>query len=106
MVDRAVRRWAGEEAQKRPDVLRIGYIGSYARGDWGVGSDVDLIIVVERCEQPFWQRTLEWDLTSLPVPPDVLVYTREEWQALTRQGGRFYRTVEQEAIWVYVVEAG
>jgi len=104
-VHRAVRHWAGKEAQKRPDVLRIGYMGSYARGDWGVGSDLDLIIVVERCEQPFWQRTLEWDLTSLPVPTDVLVYTREEWQALARQGGRFYRAVEQEAIWVYVAEA-
>ena len=101
-VDRAVRCWAEEEVQKRPDVLRIGYIGSYARGDWGVGSDLDLIVVVERCRQPFWRRTQECDLGSLPVPTDVLVYTRKEWQALARQGGRFYRTVEQEAVWVYV----
>ena len=100
-VDRAVRCWAEERAQQRPDILRIGYIGSYARGDWGVGSDLDLIIVVERCEQPFWRRALEWDLASLPVPADLLVYTREEWQALATQGGQFYHAVEQEAIWVY-----
>lgn len=81
--------------------MRIGYIGSYARSDWGVGSDLDFVIVVERCKEPFWRRTLEWDLTTLPVPTDLLVYTSEEWQALALHGGRFYRTIEHEAIWVY-----
>ena len=52
-MEQAVRRWAREEAKRRPGVLRIGYMGSYARSDWGVGSDLDLVIVVERCEQPF-----------------------------------------------------
>lgn len=34
-VDRAVRRWAEEVARRKPEVVRIGYFGSYARGDWG-----------------------------------------------------------------------
>jgi len=101
-VDQAARQWA-EEAKKRPGVLRIGYFGSYAQENWGVGSDLDLIIVVESSRQPFWQRALDWDTTSLPVPADLLVYTQEEWQALVTQGGRFSRTVEQEVVWVYQV---
>ena len=100
-VDRAVRRWAGEVVRRRPDILRIGYIGSYARGDWGVGSDLDLIIILKQCGRPFWKRAAEWDVTSLPVPADVLVYTEEEWEAMAGEGRRFHRTAEEEAVWIY-----
>ncbi|MHB8731893.1 MAG: nucleotidyltransferase domain-containing protein [bacterium] len=74
-VDEAVRRWAASVVRRRQDVARIGYFGSYARGDWGVGSDLDLIIVVERSDQPFERRAAGWDATGLPVQADVLVYT-------------------------------
>ncbi|MFQ5855561.1 MAG: AmmeMemoRadiSam system protein B [Anaerolineae bacterium] len=100
-VYQAVHQWAGEVIQGRPDILRIGYMGSYARGDWGVGSDLDLIVVVGQDERPFWRRTVAWDLSSLPVPTDILVYTQQEWQALADQSGRFYRTVKEEAMWIY-----
>ena len=100
-VDLAVRSWAARLAGERPDVVRIGYFGSYARGDWGVGSDVDLVIVLERSGQPFARRAAEWDTTELPVPADVLVYTEEEWQSL-KEGGRFSEALQREGIWVYV----
>ncbi len=103
VVDQAVRRWAERMAQQQPGVLRIGYIGSYARGDWGVGSDVDIVVIVERATLPFERRATQWDATELPVPADVLVYTLDEWQALDRQG-RFYQTVMREAVWVYPQE--
>lgn len=99
-VDQAVRRWAEEVVRRRQDIARVGYFGSYARGDWGVGSDLDLLLVVERSEQSFERRSLEWDTTSLPVPTDLLVYTKEEWEVLAREG-RFYRTLMREAVWVY-----
>ena len=98
-VDEALRRWAAKVVQNRQNVLRIGYFGSYARDDWSVGSDLDLIIIMESSEQPFERRSTEWNVTELPVPADVLVYTRKEWQSLS--SGRFYRTVMQEAVWVY-----
>jgi len=98
-VDAAARRWAAKIVQGRRDVLRIGYFGSYARGDWGVGSDLDLIIILENAKQPFEKRSIEWNATELPVPADVLVYAKEEWESLRKT--RFYQTVMQEAVWVY-----
>jgi hypothetical protein len=98
-VDRAVRRWAEAVALSRKEVRCIGYFGSYARGDWGVGSDLDVIVVVEHSDRPFEQRGAEWDTTSLPVPADLLVYTVEEWQALNRHR-RFPQTLSREAVWV------
>jgi predicted nucleotidyltransferase len=98
-VDRAVRGWAEKVVRRREDVLRIGYFGSYARGDWGVGSDVDLVIVVDSSEALFERRSVEFDASTLPVPADVLVYTREEWRTLSQQGR--FRNASREAVWVY-----
>jgi predicted nucleotidyltransferase len=81
-------------------VVRLGYFGSYARGDWGVGSDVDLIAIVESTAEPFERRTLAWDLLDLPVPAELVVYTREEWERMRRAGGRFVRTIERETVWL------
>jgi hypothetical protein len=37
----------------------------------------------------------------LPVPADLLVYTVEEWHAMARERGRFWRTVDEEGVWVH-----
>lgn len=99
-VDQAIRRWAEKVAQERRDVVRIGYFGSYARGDWGVGSDLDLVIVLERSEENFEKRAAKWSMTELPVPADVLIYTQEEWRSLVLKR-RFHQRMMQEAVWVY-----
>ena len=96
-VDEAVRLWAVEIAQGRSDVLKVGYFGSYSRGDWGVGSDVDLLVIVNKADLPFERRPVQWDTTGLPVPADLLVYTQDEWTSLT---GRFRDALEREAVWV------
>ena len=51
-VRQAVERWATTVTQNRADIARIGYFGSYAHGDWGVGSDLDLIVVVTQSSGP------------------------------------------------------
>lgn len=95
-----MREWAAAEAPRRAGVIKLGYFGSYARGDWGVGSDLDLVAIVESSAEPFERRSLQWDLNALPVPADLLVYTLDEWNSLHEQGGRFARTLEQEVVWI------
>jgi uncharacterized protein len=99
-VHEAVLSWAERIRRERRDVVRIGYFGSYARGDWGVGSDLDLIVVVEGSELPFDRRGVSFDKDRLPVPADLLVYTRDEWETLLTSGSRFARTVTREAVWL------
>lgn len=100
-VDKAVRSWAQAEAKLHPELQRLGYFGSYARGDWGVGSDLDLVAVVDRSSEPFERRSMTWDSTKLPVPAELLVYTADEWENLKREGGRFIRMLENEVVWMY-----
>jgi predicted nucleotidyltransferase len=100
-VAKAVRKWAIEEANKHPELLRLGYFGSYARKDCGVGSDLDLVAVVKESSEPFERRNLSWDLSPLPVPTDLLVYTEKEWSSLQKKGGRFAAALSLETVWVY-----
>ena len=99
-VDQAVRQWARGMGQQKPEMLRAGYFGSYARGDWGVGSDLDVVVLVERAEDPVERRALRWDVTQLPVPAEVLVYTVQEWEAV-KMRGRFGKALSGETVWVY-----
>jgi predicted nucleotidyltransferase len=96
----ALGRWAAQEAPRHPGLLKLGYFGSYARGDAGVGSDVDLVAVVRESTEPFERRGLAWDLLTLPVPAEILVYTRSEWERLRREGGRFAQVLERETVWL------
>jgi hypothetical protein len=49
----------------------------------------------------FERRSAGWDTTAFPVPVDLMVYTRAEWERLDPQS-RFARMVAREAVWVYV----
>ena len=99
-VEGALRQWAERTLAQHPEIRAIGYFGSYARGDWSVGSDLDVVVIVAAASQPFERRAAEWDMLTLPVPVDLLVYTQSEWEALDRRA-RFCRTLEREAVWLY-----
>lgn len=94
-VEQAARRWAEERARACPDIVRVGYFGSYARGDWGVGSDLDLLLVLTGTCEPFERRPARFDASGLPVPADLLVYTAEEWDRVSG------REVFRPAVWLY-----
>lgn len=100
VVDDAVTRWAQAAAETRSEVVRVGYFGSYARGDWGVGSDVDLVVIVVEDDQPFERRATRFDTTGLPVPAELSVYTVDEWKAGEQRLG-FVRTAADEMVWVW-----
>ena len=101
LVDRAVREWAARLAQERADVRRVGYFGSYARGNWGVGSDLDLLVIVRDSARPFVERAHQWDVSTLPVPAELLVYTEAEWQSFPTDR-RFLQSLQDETVWVLV----
>ena len=100
-VAAALHDWGAGLLASRSDVEGVGCFGSYARGDWGVGSDLDVIVVVEASEEPPMRRGLAFDtITDLPVPVDLLVYTRDEWDGLRAQTSGFARRIVAEVVWV------
>lgn len=97
----AAREWARAAAAERTDVLRVGCFGSYARGDAGVGSDLDLVAIVRQTDVPFVQRSAAWVIERLPVPADLLVYTAGEWDRLLSSATRFARVLRDEVVWLW-----
>ncbi len=84
-VHEAVVGWSEDLLRRHPEVVGVGYFGSYAAGDWGVGSDVDLVVILRASDEPFPRRGAAFDATSLPVPADLLAYTEAEWRKLATE---------------------
>ncbi len=98
-VEEILKNWALKLKKENPEIKKIGYFGSYARGDWGVGSDLDVLIIVEKTKEPFLKRALKFDIKELPLPAHILVYTEEELEKL--KDTRFYKEViAKETLWV------
>lgn len=100
-VGEALRRWAERTVSEHEEVLRIGCFGSFVRADWGVGSDLDIVMIVARSNESFERRAARWDTTSLPVPADLLVYTPSEWRILTERS-KPDSSAMGEINWLYV----
>ena len=81
--------------------MRLGYFGSYARGDWGVGSDLDLIAVVNQTLESFERRSISWDLNGLPVSAEIIVYSLAEWEELEKKDTKFARMLKRETVWTF-----
>lgn len=64
-----LRVWAAAESRRRPELTALGYFGSYARGEAGFGSDLDLVAIVGRSSVPFIERARDWPLEPCRCRP-------------------------------------
>jgi predicted nucleotidyltransferase len=99
-VDEAFRGLAAPFCSRR-EIEALWYVGSYARGDWGVGSDLDVVVVVSGEGAVESVRNALTDaLLELPVPADVSVLTTARLAALRAAHSRYYHVLQDEAVWV------
>lgn len=96
----AVQRWAEAQQDFRPALAKVGVLGSYGRGDAGVGSDLDLLLVDGAAIGPQHQRLLTWPLERLPLSCDALVPTPTELQELMVSGSRTAIELQRDLRWL------
>jgi predicted nucleotidyltransferase len=97
----AARDWAARLAKERPEIRRILCFGSAAKGTWGVGSDLDVLVEVAASDTPFASRPLSFEPPPVPVPVEILVYTTDEIERMRREGRRFIRDVDSASLVLY-----
>ncbi len=76
------------ELSRRQEVLAVVLFGSLAKGRMGVGSDVDLLVILADSAQPFLDRVTLYRPERFPVDIDVFPYTLAEvrqGQAMARE---------------------
>ena len=100
-VHSTILQWIEQFAEADSKLAAAGYFGSYARDEAGVGSDLDVIMIVTENSLPFERRYNLWDFSSVPVPVEAQVYTVEEWKRLPLRQPRYYETLVRETCWLY-----
>jgi len=93
-------RWAALQISGHPDLLAVGVFGSYGRGTAGFGSDLDLLLILQRCDEPIWERLRRWDISSLPLACDLLVYSLKEWRSLPQWNPRLADALLNDTRWL------
>lgn len=86
-VRRAVAAYAERLLETRPDVEEVIVFGSFLKGTYAPGSDVDLLIVLGHADRPVRDRIPGLLPGAFPVGLDLFPYTREELAA--RAGSPF-----------------
>jgi uncharacterized protein len=77
-----------------------GGYGSYGRGTAGVGSDLDLLLILQRCDEPIWERLRRWDTSALPLACDLLVYSHVEWRSLPQWNPKLAEALLNDTRWM------
>ncbi len=97
----AAHQWVRRLRRDRPELVRVGYFGSYARGDYVPGSDFDVLIEITRTDQPRRiDRPPEYLPQDFPVGIELFVYTTDELTRLRRNRAAFIKTIDSEIRWL------
>jgi len=83
------------------NIKKIIIFGSFARGDYHKGSDLDLIIVGEFKERFIERIAKIIELNDSDLEIDVMVYTEEEFQKMIKERRPFIVQALEEGIVVY-----
>ncbi len=86
---------------KKYNLKKIIIFGSFARGDYHKGSDLDLIIVGEFKERFIDRMGKIIELNDSDLEIDAMVYTEEEFQKMIKERRPFIEQALEEGIVVY-----
>ena len=84
------------------DRENIILFGSYARGDAGPDSDVDIAIVADTSEPRHAViGEISWELRHLHLPMDLILFTPERWRYFRQVWSSFPSTIEDTGRVIY-----
>jgi hypothetical protein len=92
-IEREVRALVARWVAKFPEVEEVIWFGSWVRGAWGPGSDVDLCVILTRDSRRVQDRIPDFLPRQFPVGLDVFPYTRAEFDSLARTQPGWHREI-------------
>ena len=95
------REAARRIAARHQGVQRVLLFGSFARGDYGVRSDLDLLVIVSSADKPVHERLTDFLEDASAYPTDIFVFTERELQCRLEERNGFLCRAMHEAIQLY-----
>ena len=96
---------ARETAQRivlrHPGVTKVILFGSFARGDYGCRSDLDLLVVLEDSDRSARERIEDFLRDGGTYPIDIFPYTRKELESRIAERDPFILQALREGIPLY-----
>ena len=94
------RKWARMVGGNNKNIQQILCFGSICTGFWGVGSDLDVLIILNESDFPYSYRSSIYSeyLSIISIPVDILVYTTEEMDEMSKKRPRFLREIDESAL--------
>ncbi len=88
-------------AKRHSEISEVWLFGSLARGQAVPGSDADVLLVLEKCDLPFLERTAHYQPEFCGVGVDVLAYTRKELKQMEEASHHFLERVKTERVFLF-----
>jgi predicted nucleotidyltransferase len=83
---------------------KIILFGSYARGDYGKGSDIDILILkkgLKNERETVSNLYMEFFNKKISIPVDIIAADYEKYNKLSDDIGYIYKTIKQEGKVIY-----
>ena len=103
LVRRAMDEYARHLLASRPEVEEVVVFGSFAKGNYAPGSDIDVFIALSRSDKIPRDRIPDLLPSAFPVGMDLFPYTRAEVEA--RSGSPIIAEVRRST-WRYSRSTG
>ncbi len=84
-----------------PEVLKVLLFGSFARGDYGTRSDLDLLVILRESAKPARDRIADILQLASTYPTDVFPLTEAEIESRLEEGDPFLRRAIGEGVVLY-----
>jgi uncharacterized protein len=76
-----IQQWT----QRHPELEQVILFGSFARGDYFPGSDVDMLLILEKSDQPFLSRMVKFLPAHFLIDIDIFPYARDEFERIIKE---------------------
>jgi predicted nucleotidyltransferase len=97
-----LKRWARKITIKKPEIKKMGYFGSYARGDYTPASDLDILVIINKSDKVFFKRADDYVVDDISVGCELFVFSECEINERVKQYKHgWIDTILKEVIWVY-----
>lgn len=96
----ALKKWSLNLKSMDKNIVKIGYFGSYATGDYTPASDLDILIIIKNSDKPFWRRSIDFDTSDIPVGCDIFCYTENEIEKMIENNNLWIKHILDKTVFL------